>query len=150
MPIPTRAELLIRASNAPEQDVAVQACADLLVALNRLPGITANEASHYHGRQPMLAWYQVDHSNLRGQLLMARLTCNRYWSYAVPVRVELYHSDVIPTMISYMLVFEGLGMPAYHAAIQMAERIMQHVNDDPSLAYNILARADDWLPPEGE
>ena len=113
--------------------------AELIWALNRLPGVRTEGSCCGHDESPIRIW--LHHSTdlySSGGVCLARVICDRYWFHGMAWELKLWHGDTHP--IVFVLESVGQGGLAYKSAERMAEVINQHVDDDPDLAYNILKR----------
>lgn len=105
-------------------------CVKLCVALNKLPGIRTTESCCGHGKEKFHIWFDVTDWNARGMILLARLTCNRYYEFAQDWMIRLYHGDQNP--VSFLL--EGsVGIDGD----ALADEIMAHIERRP-MPFNIL------------
>lgn len=109
--------------------------AELVWALNRLPGIETSESCCGHGTEPFNIWFRCTDFLARGLLTIARLTCPRYGG-GPAIRVELYHGDIPEEQVSFLLE-GGVGDPTYAEADRLAARVNAHV-DGTCEHYNIL------------
>lgn len=109
--------------------------AELVWAMNKLPGIETTNSCSGHGERPFLIWFVVTDYDARGLLLLSRLLSHNYYPFWRHLRVRLDHMDVEPQVC--WVLEGGVGAPTFRAAEAMAAQINAHVEGTVT-GYNIL------------
>ena len=111
--------------------------AELVWAMNKLPGIQTNESCAGHGDNAFRIWFIVTDYEARGLLTLSRLMSWNYYGFWQHFRVVLDHRDVEP-QVCFTLESKGYSDEAvYAAANELAAEINAHVEDTVRY-YNIL------------
>lgn len=107
---------------------------ELVLALNRLPGIQTTGSCCGHGKEPYQIWFMVTDPSQRGLLTLSRLMSLNYYGFGWNWKIILDHMDVAPQLI-YRL--EGPIQWEEKEVAALVERILELVEDRKE-GYNIL------------
>lgn len=109
--------------------------AELVWAMNKLPGIETTNSCCGHGRRPFLIWFIVTDFNARGLLVLSRLLSHNYYGHWRFFKVHLDHRDVEPQVCFYL---EGDSTETTFAAANELAAAINEIVDDKEPYYNIL------------
>jgi len=109
--------------------------AELVWAMNRLPGIETNGSCCGHGNRPFVIYFIVTDFEARGLLTLSRLLSHNYHFFWQFFKVILDHRDVDP-QVCFRIEGESTAQ-VFAAADELAKAINACV-DDTVEYYNIL------------
>jgi hypothetical protein len=117
-----------------------EAVAELVWAMNRLPGIETTNSCSGHGKQPFRIWFNVTDYQARGLLVLSRLLSHNYHAFWESFEVLLGHQDVDP-QVCWLLESKWYTDDDTTKVQKIADELAYKVNalvDDAVDHYNIL------------
>jgi len=123
----------------PGQTGLDQEIAELVWALNRLPGIKTCSSCSGHRKEPLKIWFDVEDYKAKGLLVLSRLLSANYYRFYQYFSVTLDHQDTDPQVC---FRFESKTYPSQIHDDAFWDDLFEGVGD---IAHQINAIVDDTI-----
>lgn len=126
-----------------------EACINLCVAINKLPGVSTTGSCSGHGHSHYRIGLDMDLNSL-GAITLARCTCPRYYNFFPgemkinPVfRIEIRHTDIYPITFDLKGHIMNKDYVLWAPAERLAHVINLHIKEDFRIAKSYLKKMKD-------